>query len=467
MPLIRIINQQRTRFNKMTLRVRLTAWYILLLGVTLGLFSVYLYGLLKHNLSRQMDTSLEVTASETLNLLVEQKGKIKLKHTLGSDSVIHNLTEAGFMVRLTSRDGNVWDGFGHYQLLPQFLPKTIGYTNIKIKDQLWRIYNLEISLLNTQGWLQIGQPLQSVSKTLDHLLILMLLSFPLVLMIAACGGLFLADRALIPIERIIRTAEAINRDEITCRINYQGSLDEVGRLANTLDRMLDRLQAALDHERRFIADASHELRTPLTVIKGRIGVTLSRLRTPEEYVNTLQQLDQEVDRLIRLANGLLFLTRLEQETLTNQTVNLSNLLEILVEQLAPLAEEKNIEIIQNIELDLIIYGHSDYLTSLFLNLLDNAIKYTPNQGIITVKTALVEQGVNIVISNTGVGISPQYLPHLFERFYRVEEARSRQTGGAGLGLAIAYEIARLHQGLITVQSQTNNITTFTVYLPVQ
>ncbi|MEA5509429.1 ATP-binding protein [Crocosphaera sp. UHCC 0190] len=467
MPLIRIINQQQTRFNKMTLRVRLTAWYILLLGVTLGLFSVYLYGLLKHNLSRQMDRTLEVTVSETLNLLIEQQGKIKLKHTLGSDSVIHNLTEAGFVVRLTSRDGNVWDGFGHYQLLPQFVSQEIGFTNIKAQDKLWRIYSLKISLLNTQGWLQVSQPLQSVSKTLDHLLALMLLSFPLVLMIAACGGLFLADRALSPIERIIRTAEAINQDEITCRINYQGSLDEVGRLANTLDRMLDRLQTALDHERRFTADASHELRTPLTVIKGRIGVTLSRLRSPQEYVNTLQQLDQEVDRLIRLANGLLFLTRLEQESLVTQTVELSHLLEILVEQLAPLAETKNIEIIQNIELNLIVYGHADYLTSLFLNLLDNAIKYTPNQGMITVTTALVDKGVNIVFTNTGLGISPQDLPHLFERFYRVEEARSRQTGGAGLGLAIAYEIARLHQGFISVDSQPNQITTFTVNLPFQ
>lgn len=233
--------------------------------------------------------------------------------------------------------------------------------------------------------------------------------------------------------------------------------------------MLDRLQAAFEHERRFTADASHELRTPLTVIKGRLGVTLSRTRTVEEYQSTLQELQREVDRLIRLANGLLFLTRLDQSeseyefSLAN--VDLSNLLEVLIEQIQLLAAAKNINISASIEPSLYITGNSDHLTSLFLNLLDNAIKYTPRGGQITVTTYRERGEAKVTITNTGKAIDAEHLPHLFERFYRAESDRSRNTGGSGLGLAIAHEIIRLHRGVINVTSQPNQLTTFSVQLP--
>ncbi|MFM7369698.1 MAG: histidine kinase dimerization/phospho-acceptor domain-containing protein, partial [Sphaerospermopsis kisseleviana] len=208
--------------------------------------------------------------------------------------------------------------------------------------------------------------------------------------------------------------QAIGPNDFTQRIGYQGSTDEVGRLAITLDGMLDRLQAAFEHERRFTADASHELRTPLTVIKGRLGVTLSRERTPEAYHHTLQELQREVDRLIRLANGLLFLTRLDQSeseyqwTLTN--VDLSELLEVLIEQIQLLAADKNITICASIKPLLYITGNSDHLTSLFLNLLDNAIKYTSPEGKISVETYRENEQVKVTITNTGKGIASEHLP---------------------------------------------------------
>jgi signal transduction histidine kinase len=287
------------------------------------------------------------------------------------------------------------------------------------------------------------------------------------------GGFFIVDRALRPINKIIDIAEAINPNDFNQRIGYQGLPDEVGRLATTFDRMLDRMQLAFERERRFTGDASHELRTPLTVIKGRIGVTLSRNRSTEEYENTLRDLDSEADRLIRLTNGLLFLARLAQEEhncycgtspssetqekqphpCCNHTVDLSNLLSVLVEQMLPLAENKNIQVSENISPDLEIKGNADYLTSLFLNLLDNAVKYTPSDEQILVEAKSLEKEIQVQVINTGNAIPPEHLPHLFDRFYRVEGARSRVNGGAGLGLAIAYEISRLHGGDITVESQ--------------
>jgi signal transduction histidine kinase len=290
----------------------------------------------------------------------------------------------------------------------------------------------------------------------------MILGVPFMVIIASCGGFFLSDQALRPITQIISTAQEIHHQEIERRINYQGSLDEVGHLALTLDRMLDRLQVAIEHERRFISDASHELRTPLTIIKGRISVTLSRPRTRREYIQTLVELEQQVDSLIRLAHGLLFLSRLEQEYLVKERVDITNLLTLLVEQVQSLARDKDIPLTATIAPNLILEGNWDYLTSLFLNLLDNAYKYTPETGEIFLEATQLHGRILVHITNTDVGIPPQALPHLFERFYRIQEDRSRYTGGAGLGLAIAKEIVYLHGAEITVTSQAGEFTRFSL-----
>ena len=162
---------------------------------------------------------------------------------------------------------------------------------------------------------------------------------------------------------------------------------------------------------------------------------------------------------------MLLLTRLEQADLKAYPLELNNLLEILVNSFQPFAQEKNITLISFISSDLVILGDSDYLTSLFINLLDNAVKYTPEKGKVTVKAWKKDNQVYIGITNTGKGITPEALPHLFQRFYRVENDRSQHRGGAGLGLAIAEEIVRLHQGVITVDSQLHQFTRFTVSFP--
>ncbi|KAF3883757.1 MULTISPECIES: sensor histidine kinase [Nostocales] len=457
------------RFSKSTIRTRLTAWYIVLLGCTLVLFSTYLYIQLESSLLGQLDTALQVAASETFAEVIEMSGHPAFKITNHSETITHQLANAGFAVRLISPKGDVWDGIGSYQVVPSTRHIKAGYTNVTEHNRIWRVYTKPLPLSPTSGWLQVAQSLEPISKASEHLLTLMVFSCPLILLVAAFGGLFLAERALRPIDRIIRTAQAIGPGDFTQRIGYRGSMDEVGRLAITIDKMLDRLQAAFEHERRFTADASHELRTPLTVIKGRLGVTLSRSRTVEEYESTLRELQREVDRLIRLANGLLFLTRLDQSESEYQlswtNIDLSDLLEVLIEQIQPLAEIKNITISVAINSSLHIAGNSDHLTSLFLNLLDNAIKYTPYEGQVTVRAFQDRGQATVTVTNTGKGIEAEHLPHLFERFYRAESDRSRSTGGSGLGLAIAHEIVRLHRGTLHVTSQPERLTTFTVQLP--
>jgi signal transduction histidine kinase len=181
----------------------------------------------------------------------------------------------------------------------------------------------------------------------------------------------------------------------------------------------------------------------------------------------LQELSAQVERLIRLSSGLLFLSRSDQQQLSFQPVDLElrEWMEILVEQLEPLAHEKELQISTQIPEDLSVYGDSDHLIRLFLNILENTLKYTPVGGQITITAVKAPEEIQITIHNTGPGISPEHLPHLFERFYRVQEDRSSQTGGSGLGLTIALEIVRLHRGDINVQSELGQGVTVTVYLP--
>ena len=287
------------------------------------------------------------------------------------------------------------------------------------------------------------------------------------LLLAGSGGLILADRALRPIDRITRTAQRIGAGDLAQRLGYRGPPDEIGRLAATFDKMLDRLQAAFVRERRFTADASHELRTPLTALKGRIEVTRSRPRSRTEYDTALNDMGKEVDRLIRLSTDLLFLARLDQGGSRRQpeALNLSHLLEAVIDQVQPLAETKNLSVVKQFPPTLSVRGHPDHLIRLLLNLLDNAIKYTPRGGQVTVQGTNQEKAAEVKISDTGPGIPLEHQPHLFEPFYRVETARSSSHGGSGLGLTIAYEIARADGGELSVQSQPDQGTTVTVHLP--
>jgi heavy metal sensor kinase len=450
-------------------RLRLTAWYVLLLGLTLVLFSFYLHLRLEHSLAAQMDDALQVAASQALALVGEDQGHPAFATTDAAQTVIRRLIQAGFAGRLTAPDGTVWDGLGDAQHVPAGPPPVPGWTSVEVEGTDWRVYSQPLEAPDGRpiGWLQVARSLAPSEQASESLFVQIMLSLPLVVVLAAVVGYFLAGRALRPIDRITRTAQAMSAQDLTQRIEYEGPDDEVGRLARTFDQMLDRLQAAFERERRFTADASHELRTPLTVIKGRIDVTVSRPRTVQEYTHTLYDVARETNRLIRLTNDLLFLTRLGQRSpsMQLQPVDLRDLLSAIVDQVRPLAEAKALELVEEVAPGLRLTGDPDHLIRLFLNILDNAIKYTPAGGRVTMRAVEESTTVRVTVRDTGPGIPPQHLPHLFERFYRVEADRSRETGGTGLGLAVAAEIARGHGGTLEVQSTVGQGTTCLIHLP--
>jgi heavy metal sensor kinase len=452
------------------IRVRLTLWYVLLLAITFILFAVYLTFRFQQSLRNGIDSSLHIAVSNTIASFdqedVDDREPLQLIRT-GHPQV----TNPNFVMRLITPQSEVWDSTGNLQDILSWGPMEAGYSTQTGRDigVEWRVFSQPVIASDGQtvAWVQAAQSLGPINEALEGLRAQLFLGIPLVLLFAGFGGYFLANRALRPIRQITETAQEITAQDLSRRLTYSGAKEEIGSLATTFDKMLGRLQSSFERERRFTGDAAHELRTPLTVLKGQIEVALNRRRSPAAYEKTLQELSAQVERLIRLSSGLLFLSRSDQQQLSFEPVDLDlrEWLEILVEQLEPLAREKGLKISAEIPVDLSAYGDSDHLIRLFLNILENALKYTPMGGQITITALKAPEEIQVRIHNTGPGISQEHLPHLFERFFRVEADRSSQTGGSGLGLAIAHEIVRLHRGDIDVQSEPDQGVTVTVHLP--
>lgn len=462
---------ERLKLSAKKIRLRLTLWYLALLTIALLLSAGYIYFHVQKTLFAQVDSGLQLAATQALSNIENENGLPAFQNNEQSQMALREFNRAGFAIRILGMEGTVAGGLGDYAGLPPTPPLRNGFATILKVGEPWRVYSQMIESPDSQavGWLQSAQTLDPILETLENLRGQLLLGLPLVLITAGLGGLFLADRALRPIDRVTKTAEAIGGSDLSTRIHYDGPDDELGRLARTFDGMLDRLQAAFERERRFTADASHELRTPLTALKGRIGVTLSRPRQRAEYEGTLRDLEREVDRLIRLSQDLLFLARLDQGSFAfrPEKLDLRRLLIATVEQFQPIATTKSVDITMDIPEDLAVWGSPDHLIRLFLNLLDNAVHYTPEGGQIFVRAGGDSGESRIYVQDTGPGIPAKHLRHVFERFYRAQSGRSRDDGGAGLGLAIAYEIARSHGGRLEVESEMGKGTTFIVHLLVR
>jgi signal transduction histidine kinase len=322
---------------------------------------------------------------------------------------------------------------------------------------------------------------------------------PLALVLAGGGGWLLARRALRPVDQMTRTARRIEAEHLGERLDGAEVDDELGRLARTLNEMLARLEAAFAQVRRFSADASHELKTPLTVLKGEIEVALRNPRDPAEYQRVLGSVLEEVESMAHLVDDLLLLSRADAGALRweKQAVEMDRLVEEVAKEGEILGRGKQVQVkIQGLE-PLVIRGDGQRLKQLLRNLVDNGVKYTPPGGSVSLSLrqvagqsgaprgypAIGQSGdspnrqiaqlpncpavewLEISVSDTGVGIAPEAMPRVFERFYRVDPARSRETGGAGLGLCIAKTIAEAHGGSIGVESTPGSGSTFTVRLP--
>lgn len=447
-----------------TLRVRFSFWTAGLFLLVLAAFGGYVYGNMARGLYAALDNTLAVSASQLIASLNVDNGRLILPDSMSEPSE-SEAPPAGFTVRILTPDGQVLEQSGVYA--PQMAPvKTppVSPLYTSLSSPPLRIYTAPVTD-NGQlvAFVQVAQSTRSVQDTLRRLLITLLIAAPLLVLAAAASGYFLAARALHPIDEMTRMARRISAEDLSARLNLPPSDDEVGRLAVTFDEMLGRLENAFLRERRFTSDASHELRTPLAAMQAILSVTRQRRRSPDEYEQALDDLSEETDRLRSLTETLLALARADLHPLElKETVDLSTLIDNVSESLRPLAEAKGLALACETADSLTVRGDSEGLIRLFVNLLDNAIKYTEH-GIVTVSAYRQGTNVCIEVSDTGIGIPPEHLPRIFERFYRVEQARTRR--GAGLGLSIALQIVQTHGGIIDARSKPGTGTIFLIRLP--
>jgi signal transduction histidine kinase len=279
----------------------------------------------------------------------------------------------------------------------------------------------------------------------------------------ALAGYFLADRAIAPIDSITRAARRISTEDLSARLNLADTGDEVSRLTSTFNDMLARIEYGFQRERQFTLDASHELRTPLTAMQAILSLVREGTRPVQEYRQALDDLAGETDRLHGLVEDLLRLARGDRHQAGELTrVDLSIMLCDVADSLRPLADAKGLSLRCDVPPTLMLMGDSDSLIRLFVNLLDNAIKFTEHGGV-TVTGKCEADLLTVEIADTGHGIAPEHLTRIFDRFYRVETSRS--SGGTGLGLAIARQIVQAHSGTIVAKSAVEQGTTITLQLP--
>jgi signal transduction histidine kinase len=328
-----------------------------------------------------------------------------------------------------------------------------------------RVLTIPMSLGgNERVVLEVAQDFGSIEQTLDRLARLLVIGDAGVILIAAAFGWWMSGSALRPIVRTTRAVQAIGESQkFDRRVDYDGPADEVGELVYTFNRMLDRLQASVDAQRRFVADASHELRTPLTTL--RVNVELLRRdprAEPPERSEILDDIAKELERLSRLVHGLLDLARADAGYhLEKQPVRADELVLDVYHQVKPSVD--GVALKHGELVPVTLPGNPDYLKQLLLSLVDNALKYTPSGGEVRLDLEQDGRWLKLIVADTGRGIDPDDLPNIFDRFYRARSARSQR--GTGLGLAVAWWIAQEHGGYIDVESAPGRGSVFSVWLP--
>lgn len=457
-----------------TLRFRFALWTAGLLLVALVSFGAFVYLTMARSLSASVDEGLRLNASQALMVMEVEGSTLDLPDSFLESPQTAGLRDQRFILRILHPDGQVRRVFGGYHSLPvtegsiragQRQQSEFATLIDPDSGETVRLYTVPIvHEEQVIGIFQVGQALTEVQDTLSRLLRALVLGISLLVLAAGGGGYWLAVRALAPIDAITRTARRISAEDLSARLSLSPTDDEVGRLGATLDSMLARLEAAFQRERQFSADASHELRTPLTAMQTILDVIRAKRRTPNEYQEALTDLAGEVDRLRGITEDLLLLARTNGKSVAqHEEIDLSTLLEDVTDSMQPLAEEKGLELSCSALDHLKVEGNRDDLIRLFANLVDNAIKYTEKGRITLAARRLAGGQAAVEVADTGTGIPAEHLPHLFERFYRVDTSRS--SNGVGLGLAIAQEIARSHGAAIEAHSEVGRGTTLFVLFP--
>jgi len=453
-----------------SLSFKLTIWYVIILGIIIGFTGIFLYESFKDSLQDELDERL-------LEIAVELNEVWARKHGVTWGDAISEMEEEYkrdnpliLVVKLPDRHEKFPAAVFHservaeeaflldeklYHIADESEIDDLTYRNLNRKPL--SPYPLRIILLSARGphVIQVGISLESVLTAQRRLLVILFLAGPLLLFSALLGGIFIIRKALSPVKNVVRAAQRISADDLSLRIDSRNRRDEIGALVKTFNEMIVRLEKSVKKIKQFSGDVSHELRTPLTIIRGEVEVALRKRRDGQEYRETLNSVLQESERMEKIIDDLLFLSRSETSESTNIQGGL--LLDEVVWEILnsrrPAAESKGIQLGAGEVRAECISGDKVLLERMLANLVDNAVRYTSSGGRIEVSLDRAGDKIRLTVRDTGIGIPEESLPFIFDRFYVVDPSRCKETGGAGLGLAIVKWVAEIHDADIGIESR--------------
>ena len=464
--------------NTKSLRFRITLWYVGLLATALLMFGSAVYFGLERLLNQQLNESL-VKQARTIGdeILVDFASRGTHYAVTEIDESYEPEVNASF-IRVTQESGGFTyvspsprDGsFDSAKIASASDEDRNGYPPRLIPGdgRPMVIQGLRYETPSGNAFLiETGAPYQLIAAQLRSARLAMILGIPVFLLLAVAGGLVLVRKSLQPLRAITEQAERISSENISQRLPVAHTGDEVERLSLSLNKMIERLEQAIQHISRFSADVSHELRTPLTILRGELETLAQQRSGDPESIEMIGNSLEEIDRLGHIVDQLLVISRLDagQAGIERVPVDLGRLAEVTAEQMRLLSDEKSIAVKFSIEPGVLVSGDRMRLKQILVNLLDNAIKYVPDKGTIEVSVCAEAGRGLLAVSDTGIGISPTELPFVFDRFYRADKARRRATGGAGLGLSIVKAIALAHDGKVSVISTEGVGTRVSIELP--
>lgn len=462
-----------------TVRFRLTLWFSLTLAVIMTASGFFWLGYLQKNLEAHLDERLMLIAGDIVSF--HRSNYPPPPNTPGCDNLRDFIDSHNWNVdiQVLNAQGSIACTSARSRITRMPLGKdalifatrgTPHFTTIRTADNLpLRVLTYPIfESGKIYELVQIGDSLGETEEAVAHVRGVMWTFSPLLLLGLTVCSWFLAGRTLAPVVSITRAIQKISLDNLNERLPVPKAGDEITQLAETFNTMLARLADSVDRIRHFSADASHELRTPLAILKGETEVALRWAKDSDELRSTLASNLEEIDRMGRIIDDLLSLAKsVSGELRLNLTdFSLSDMLQDIYLMGSSLAQPKGIEVTLDLQVEREIIIHADQLQlhRMFLNLMSNAVKYTPDGGSVALRLTVADGKAEIVFADSGIGIPAKHLPHIFERFYRVDESRNRSVGGTGLGLAIVKAIAESHGGRIEVASTPGVGSTFTVYL---
>lgn len=464
-----------------TVRGRLTLWYVSVLAFVLVTFGIAVYFMLSGALHRRVDEALRATLEISITSLTHdaQEGQ---SNQSAAQSTAAELSHPQQAMMIFDGDGRLLAEHPYEEDLHVRLPDldairddevylyTVAGQGVADDRHRLAVRRVRISPANTPFIILASQPLKVVEEELESLREILYFATPAALLLAGLGGWFLARQGLAPVAAMARSARQIGAGSLDSQLPVANPRDELGQLATTFNELLARLDAAFAEQRRFMADASHELRTPLSVMSTAAGVTLKREHREEgEYREALRVIAEQTRRLTRIVQDMFTLARADvgRYPLRRQTLYLNDLLAEVARAGELLASCKQLSVELSNLPDAPFDGDEDLLRRMLLNLVDNAVKFTPKGGAVRLGLERREGLYLLTVSDTGPGIPAQARAHVFERFYRADKARTRaEDGGAGLGLAIARWIAQAHDGDLELADPDGEGATFLARLPI-